>query len=468
MKKLAIVILAAGQGTRMKSEKAKVLHSMLGRAMIHYPLAVAEALKPERVVVVVGVQAEAVKAELAGRKVRFAPQKEQLGTGHAVMAAMPALKGFAGDVMVLYGDSPLLTAETLKALAARHRGTRAAMSLITVNFANPFGYGRIIRDQRGAVREIVEEKDCTPEQRLITESNPGIYIYDLGFLRKALPKIKNRNQQKEYYLTDLLGIAVGAGARVESAQAADPREVLGFNCRWELASAAAIMQERINRAHCEAGVTIESPMTVIIEPDVKIGKDTVIEPGARITGRSVIGAGCVIESCARISDSTIGPGARIKAGSVIEDSFVQFGADIGPMAHLRPGSDIGAHAHLGNFVETKKAKIGAGTKISHLTYVGDAVIGQDVNLGCGFITCNYDGVHKHQTVIEDNVFVGSDTQAVAPLKIGRGAYIGSGSTLTRDIPPGALALTRAPLVIKEGWATKRAASDKKKKSPRGK
>ncbi|HUT53952.1 MAG TPA: bifunctional UDP-N-acetylglucosamine diphosphorylase/glucosamine-1-phosphate N-acetyltransferase GlmU [bacterium] len=463
MKRLAVVVLAAGQGTRMKSERAKVLHPVLGLPMIAYPLAVARALGPERVVVVVGAQADKVKESLQGSGVRFALQKEQKGTAHAVKAALPALRGFAGDVVALYGDSTLLRPETLKQLVRLHRRKKADMTLITADLPDPFGYGRIIRDPNGAILGIVEQKDCTPEQHALTEFNPGIYCYRSDFLKKALPRVRNNNRQKEYYLTDLVEIAVKGGKQVASLKIADAAELMGINTRLELAQAATALRARINQAHCLAGVTIEDPDSAWIEPEVGIGKDTVIERGVRLCGRTTIGPECVIEMNVRIEDSWIRPGARIKAGSVLEECEVGEGTQVGPMAHLRPGSVIGRDARIGNFVETKKARIGNGAKLSHLTYAGDAEIGKNVNIGCGFITCNYDGEKKHKTVIEDDVFVGSDTQTVAPVKIGKGAYIGSGSTITRDVPAGALALTRAPLVIKEGWTQKRKAKKAGKK-----
>jgi bifunctional UDP-N-acetylglucosamine pyrophosphorylase/glucosamine-1-phosphate N-acetyltransferase len=464
MKRLAVVILAAGQGTRMKSKRAKVLHPLMGRPMIAYPIGTAKSLKADRVVVVIGVQGDQVKQALARKRVRFAVQKEQKGTAHAVRAAMPALKGFSGDVVVIYGDGPLLRPETLKKLVALHRRKKADMTLLTVELENPAGYGRIIRNNKGNVTGIVEQKDCTPGQRAIKESNPGIYCYRSDFLKKALPKVKNNNRQKEYYLTDLVQIAVEGGKRVASTKVSDATELIGINSRWEMANAEALLRERINKAHCLAGVTIEDPENTWIEPGVKIGKDAVIERGARICGDTVIGPGCAIEMNVRIEDSVIKKGARIRQGSVIEESEVKEGAQVGPMAHLRPGSVIGKNARIGNFVETKKAIIGDETKASHLTYIGDAQIGKDVNIGCGFITCNYDGEKKWKTIIEDHVFVGSDSQTVAPVRIKKGAYIGSGSTIARDIPAGALAMTRAPLAIKKEWVAKKKAVKTKKSS----
>lgn len=466
MKPLAVVILAAGQGTRMKSDLAKVLHPLLGRPMLAYPLGAARALKPQRTVVVIGVQGDQVRRSFQGdRTLRFAVQKKQKGTAHAVMAAMPSLRGFRGDVLVLYGDTPLITAASLKLLVGAHRRTKAAVSLLTARVEEPFGYGRIIRDHSGRVERIIEEKDCSAREKKIKEINPGFYCYDLGFLKKALPGVGNRNRQKEYYLTDLLEIAVEGGSKVASVLADDPDEIIGVNSRADMAMVGGLLRERINRAHCLAGVTVEDPATTWIEGAVRIGKDTVIEPGARLSGSTVIGAGCVIEMNARIEDSVIGRGVRIKTGSVIEESEVKTGAQVGPMAHLRPGSVIGKDARIGNYVETKKARVGDGSKISHLTYVGDAEVGKNVNIGCGFITCNYDGEKKHLTVIEDDVFVGSDTQTVAPVRIGRGAYIGSGSTITEDVPPGSLALTRPDLVVKKGWAAKKRSVKKTGKKP---
>ena len=462
MSKLAVVILAAGQGTRMKSERVKVLHEILGRPMIDYPAAAAAALSPERIAVVVGVQADLVKKALAGSKVRFALQKEQKGTGHAVLSALPALRGFSGDVLVFYGDGPCLRPETFKSLLIHHRRSRAAMSLLTVDFEDPTGYGRILRDPAGRVIGIIEDKDCTPEQRRWKESNPGIYCYRMDFLKKFLPRIGNNNRQGEYYLTDLVAIAVERGLKLASLKAADPEEFLGVNSRRELAQAERILAERINRGHLANGVTIHRPESVLIGPSVKIAKESVIEPGVMILGETEIKSGAHIEMHARIEDSKIGEGVRIKAGSVIESSVVKARAQVGPMAHLRPGAVIGRNARIGNFVEIKKARIGDETKVSHLTYVGDAEIGKRVNLGCGFITCNYDGEKKWLTVVEDDVFVGSDTQAVAPVKIGKGSYIGSGSTITRDVPPGSLALTRSPQAVKEGWVKKKKAKRKKK------
>ncbi|MFO8055738.1 MAG: bifunctional UDP-N-acetylglucosamine diphosphorylase/glucosamine-1-phosphate N-acetyltransferase GlmU [bacterium] len=464
MKNLAVVILAAGEGKRMKSGRAKVLHPLLGRPMVSYPLKVARSLKPEKTVVVVGVQAEEVKAAIKAKDVSFALQKEQKGTGHALMSAMPALKGFQGDVLVIYGDGPCLRSDTLKELVKLHRKRKAEMSLLTVEMEDPGGYGRILRDEGGRVQGIVEHKDCTPSQRKIKEANPGLYCYRMEFLKDNLKKLGNDNRQKEYYLTDLVEMAVKQGRKVPAAKVGDPCEVLGINSKWELARVEGILKERINQEHCNAGVTIQSPESVHIEPAVKIEADAVIEPGARLSGTTRIGKGAVIEMNTRLTNTVVEEKGRIKTGSVLEDCTVKTGAQVGPMAHIRPGSVIGKEAKIGNFVETKKAHIGEGAKISHLSYVGDADIGRRVNIGCGFITCNYDGTDKWKTVVEDDAFVGSDTQTVAPVTIGKGAYIGSGSTITEDVPPGALSMTRAPQLIKEDWVKKKSAKAGSKKT----
>ncbi len=468
MKNLAVVILAAGEGTRMKSGKAKVLHEVLGRPMVSYPLEVARALRPEKTVVVVGVQANEVKAALRDYEVDFALQKQQKGTGHALMSAMPALQGLDGDVLVFYGDGPCLTADTLKGLIKLHRKRKADMSLLTVELADPSGYGRILRDGSGRVQGIVEHKDCTSSQRSIKEANPGLYCYGAGFLRDNLKRLKNDNRQKEYYLTDLVEMAVKSGLKVASGKVEDPADVLGINSRWELSGVEGVLRERINKGHCLSGVTIQAPETVHIEPGVKIEKDAVIEPGARLCGKTRIGQGAYIEMNTRLTDTEVEANARIKTGSVLEECTIKAGAQIGPMAHIRPGTVVGKDARLGNFVETKKAVIGEGAKISHLSYVGDADIGKRVNLGCGFITCNYDGTDKWKTVVEDDAFVGSDSQTVAPVTIGKGAYIGSGSTITGDVPPGSLSMTRAPQVIKEDWARRKSAGKNQGSSGRKK
>jgi len=467
MSRLAVIILAAGEGKRMKSERPKVLHEILGRPLVDYPVDLALSLGAERVVVVVGVQAEQVKAHLLRRRnprIRFARQRKQLGTGHATLATAPALKGFSGEVLILYGDVPLLTPATIKRLRSTHHKKRAKLSLITARLAEPRGYGRILRDSTGEVLGIVEEADCTPGQRGITEANPGIYLCDAGFLFRMLPQLKKDNRQKEYYLTDLVGLAVAEGVLIATLEAHDPRETFGINSRSQLFQAESVLRTRVNAALMESGVTLEDPERTWIAPGVKIGPDTVIESDVRLLGKSRVGRACVIEAGSRLDDSELGNRVQVLAGSVLESSTVGDDTTIGPMAHLRPGSMVGKRVRIGNFVELKNARVGDDTKAAHLTYLGDARVGKNVNIGCGTITCNYDGVKKSVTVIEDDVFVGSDTQFIAPVKVGKGAYIGSGSTITRNVLPGALAITRAPEKHKPGWAKQRAELKKKEGS----
>jgi len=466
MSKLAVIILAAGQGKRMKSEQPKVLHPVLGRPLVDYPVDLALSLGAERVAVVVGVGADQVRQHILKRrspKIAFALQRKQRGTGHATNAAAPALKGFSGDVLILYGDVPLLTSATIQRLRSAHLKQRAKLSLVTVRLDQPRGYGRILRDKAGQVIGIVEEADCTPAQRAISESNPGIYLGDAGLLFRLLPMLRAENRQKEYYLTDLVGLVVAEGLRIASIEAHDPRETFGVNSRAQLQEAEAALRARVNAALMDGGVTLEDPDRTWIAPSVKIGTDTVIESGVRILGQSRIGKNCVIEQDARLQDAVIGNQVRILAGSVLEQSTVGDRSQIGPLAHLRLGSAVGREARIGAFVQLKNAEIGDGTKAVHLTYLGDAKIGKNVNIGCGTITCNYDGIKKSMTIIEDNAFIGSDTQLIAPVRVGKGAFIGSGSTISRDVAPGALALTRAPEVHKPGWARAREARLRKGK-----
>ncbi len=461
MKSLAAVILAAGESKRMRSRTVKVLHQLLGRSLIDYPVELARSAGADPVVVVLGIQAEEVKKHLREEPVRFAVQKKQLGTGHAVLSARSALKGFNGDVLILYGDVPLLKKDTIRKLIRSHRRKKARLSLLVTHMPDPKGYGRIIRDHSGHLVHIIEEADCAREQRGIKEVNPGIYCADCGWLFQALPRIKSDNRKVEFYLTDLPALSVKSGSEVNTVAVQDFRETLGINTRAHLHRAQVFLGERINARHLESGVTMEDPAHTYIETGVRIGPDTYLEPGVRLTGRTRIGSDCWIQAQARISHSIIEKGVEIRAGSVIEESLVRTGATVGPMAHLRPGSVVGRGAHIGNYVELKKAVVGDGTKAAHLTYLGDARIGRNVNIGCGTITCNYDGEKKWKTVIGDDVFVGSDTQLIAPVRVGRGAYLGSGSTISKDVPPHSLALTRAPQVHKPGWVKRRKKGGKK-------
>ncbi len=460
MKNLASVILAAGKGTRMKSKIPKVLHRVAGSPMLSFPINVLKALKAGRVVVVIGHGAEEVRAEFKEEDISFCVQEEQLGTGHAVMMALKDLKGFEGDVLILSGDVPLITVETIKGLIDLHR-KKAALTLVTTLLEDPNGYGRIVRDEKGAIKRIVEDKDCSPLQKKIKEVNAGIYLASSKFLNGNIKRIGRNNAQGEYYLPDLVDLAVSEGDRVEALVAAEPIEVMGINNRVELSRADAYMRRRVNNSLMLSGVTIVDPGATYIDYGASIGMDTVIYPGARISGESRIGSGCVIEEGARIDASQISDAAIVKSYSVIESSRIGVGSSIGPFAHLRPGSVVGDGAHIGNFVELKKSAIGKGSKANHLSYIGDSIVGEGVNIGAGTITCNYDGVNKHQTTIEDGAFIGSDSQLVAPVKVGKGAYVGSGTTVTRDVPPGALVITRAPEKVIEGWADRKKGKEKK-------
>lgn len=461
MKNLAAILLAAGKGTRMKSKTPKVLHKVAGRPMLFYPVKILNELKAGRVIVVTGFGSGLVRSELAHFSgLRFVDQTEQLGTGHAVLTASKALKGFSGDVLILSGDVPLITSQTVKALVKTHaRGgkKRPAITLITTVLDDPAGYGRIVRDESGAVEAIVEDKDCTREQKKITEVNAGIYLVSSDFLAANIKRLGKLNAQGEYYLTDLVRMASGTGGKVTAITHLDPDEVMGINNRVELARAERLMRWRISESLMLSGVTVTDPSNTYIDEGVNIGPDTTIRPGVRLSGRTSIGADCLIEEGAVIADSIVKDGSIVKSYSVIESSSIGAGVSIGPFARLRPGNTVGDGAKIGNFVEVKKSVIGKGVKAGHLSYLGDSVIGDDVNIGAGTITCNYDGFKKHRTNIEEGAFIGSDSQLVAPVTIGKGAYVGSGTTVTKDVPPGALIVTRAKEKVVEGWAARKKA-----------
>ncbi len=452
MKGLAIVILAAGLGTRMKSSIVKVLHPLAGRPMLLYALDGVLSLKPEKAVVVLGHQADEV-AKVLPEGVTTAIQKEQLGTAHAVMAGLLRLKGFSGTLMVVSGDAPLLGAETFKRLITRHRSAHADVSVLTARLDDPTGYGRIIRDGKDISR-IVEQKDASQAERAITEINTGTYCFEAGALRAAIKQVRSDNAQKEFYLTDIAAIVSGRGGKVIGVLTDKPEEALGINSRADLAGAEKTLRQRINTRLMESGVTILDPEATYIEAGAIIGRDTVIHPGNFIAGNTVIGEGCVLLPGNLISDSTLKDKVVVKGYSIITHSSVDEGASVGPFSHLRPGSRVGKNARVGNFVELKKTLMAEGAKASHLSYLGDAVIGRRVNIGAGTITCNYDGFDKFQTVIEDDVFVGSDTQFVAPVRVGRGAVIAAGTTVTEDVPGDSLAIARTPQTNRANWAKK--------------
>ncbi len=450
--KTACLILAAGKSTRMRSERVKVLHPVCGRAMIDYPVDLALKRGYDPVVVVVGHQADAVENHLAARadpRLRFVLQEPQLGTGHAVMVAREALKGVRGKLAILYGDMPLLTGRDLGAL--ERAGRDAAVAFLTCRLSDPRRYGRVVRGGDGRVERIVEFKDASRAQRGIDEINTGIYLVDCPWVFKMLDSVDQDNAQGEYYLTDLVHLARQADKRVVGRQV-DPESVIGVNDRIELARLERAMRLRLVEALMAKGVTVQDPQTTFIGPDVRVGTDSVILAGCHLAGRVVIGKGCQIGPGVVADDVRIADGAQVRAYSVLEDCRVGPRAQIGPFARLRPGTEVGADAKVGNFVEAKKTKLGKGAKASHLTYLGDADVGPDVNVGAGTITCNYDGVNKHPTRIGAGAFIGSDTQLVAPVTVGKEAYVGAGTTVTRDVPDGALAVSRTRQRNYEGYA----------------
>ncbi|MEI6305294.1 MAG: bifunctional UDP-N-acetylglucosamine diphosphorylase/glucosamine-1-phosphate N-acetyltransferase GlmU [Deltaproteobacteria bacterium] len=453
---IAAVILAAGKGTRMKSRLVKVLHPAAGRPMVAWPVDAARFAGAEPIVLVVGQQGEAVVDYFKDSDdILTAWQKEQLGTGHAVACCRDALAGFKGTVLILCGDTPLLRTETLVNLTEFHRSGNAAITMLTAVLDNPSGYGRVVRDRSGGVVRIVEQKDASQAELEIHEINSGIYCIESDFLFANIDGIGRANAQNEYYLTDLLAVAVTKGFKCLAMPVESPEEILGVNDRLQLAEAGHILRRRINRDLMLSGVTLIAPDQTYIDYGVVISPDTAIHPNCHITGNTVIGSSCIIETGVFISDCNIGKGCHIKAGSVLEGAELHEDVSVGPMAHLRPGTLLHNHVKIGNFVETKKAVVGEGSKASHLTYLGDAEIGRDVNIGCGTITCNYDGVHKHRTIIGDGVFIGSDVQLVAPVTVGSNSLVAAGTTVTVDVPPDSLAIARVPQSNKEGWRLKK-------------
>ena len=450
-----VVVLAAGQGTRMKSRLPKVLHSVPGGTLIDRVLKTAATLSPETVTVVVGHGAEAIRSHLAGRPgVQFALQEPQLGTAHALLQAAPLLTGRTGTLVLLSGDVPLLSAATLLGLVAAHRGARATATVVTATVERPYGYGRIVR-VHGRIARIVEERDASPAERLIKEINSGIYAFDVVPLFEALRGVASQNAQGEYYLTDLVAIYRRRKLPVEAFLVDNPHEVRGVNSRTELAEVSRLVRQKKNEELMASGVTLIDPAATYIDPDVEIGADTVIHPGVMIEGRTRIGVACEIQGHVRIADATIGDSVTIKNFSLILGARVENGAAVGPFAHLRPESVVGEGAKVGNFVELKKTILGARSKANHLSYLGDATIGTNVNVGAGTITCNYDGTHKHETVIEDGAFIGSDTQLIAPVRIGKGAYVAAGSSITSDVPAGSLGIARGRQTNVDDWVARR-------------
>ncbi|NLZ38909.1 MAG: bifunctional UDP-N-acetylglucosamine diphosphorylase/glucosamine-1-phosphate N-acetyltransferase GlmU [Firmicutes bacterium] len=444
----AAIILAAGEGKRMQSDLPKVLHSICGCSMVKHVLNAVSSVCANKIVVV-GYRGEQVKAAL-GDSVQYAEQKQQLGTGHAVMQAVPLLPE-KGLVVIACGDTPLLEAATIEKLLADYQQSQAAAAILTAVVPDPFGYGRIVRDDKGQVRKIVEERDATDRERSIREINTGTYIFDVAALKESLANIGNNNAQGEYYLTDCIAYLIAQKKPVITSLLADYREAMGVNDRCQLAKVQAIMQSRINNKLMANGVTLVDPQTTYVDANVVVGRDTVIMPNTILRGATRIGKGCEIGPNTELIDCQVGNGVSIRhsvaTGSVLED-----GVKVGPFAHLRPETVLRQGAKIGDFVEIKKSQIGENTKVAHLTYIGDAQIGNGVNMGGGIIVVNYDGRQKHKTIIEDGAFVGCNTNLVAPVTIGEGAFVAAGSTITKDVPAGSLALARALQVNKEGLA----------------
>lgn len=462
MQELGVILLAAGQGTRMKSALPKVLHPLGGKPLFLHALGTAQRLKPEPVAVIVGHGAETVRQAYLGSDVDWRVQEQQLGTGHAVLCAKAAFDDFSGDVLILSGDVPLIRETTLRAMVEHHRSARAALTLLTAALDNPKGYGRILRAGDGKITGTVEEKDASAEQRQIREVNAGVYVASAPFLFAALSSVKNNNQQGEYYLPDIVAIGLAQGKVIATVQVDDPREMMGVNTREDLAFMEKTLRESINKKWLLAGVTLKDPDTTYIDEGVTIGKDTVIGPNTQLRGKTVIGARCHIDGSAFITDAEIGDDVHIRFSVVMASCRVEQGAIIGPFAHLRPGTVLGPNVHIGNFVEAKEAKLGAGTKANHLTYLGDVTIGRDTNIGAGTITCNYDGFQKYQSKIGDRVQVGSDTTLVAPITLGDDVYVATASTVRHDIPAGALVFNQREEKIREGW------TEQKRKQMKGK
>jgi bifunctional UDP-N-acetylglucosamine pyrophosphorylase / glucosamine-1-phosphate N-acetyltransferase len=452
--RIAVAIMAAGKGTRLKSKHPKVLHEVGGKPLLTHVIKAATQVVPAHAVyAIIGHEADRVRQAVADTGVNFVLQEPQCGTGHALLVSREALDHY-DHVIVLSGDAPLITPQTIQRLRDFHLAKKAAMTLLAAELENPTGYGRVVRGKPASdeVKDIVEEKAANSAQRKIREINSGFYVFDTKSLFGNIDKLRTDNPHREFYLTDMADVLTKARRKVVAFKTTDPSEILGSNTRAEMAE----LDTRVRMAKCHQlmaeGVTIFYPQTCVIDSDVEVGVDTTIEPFVQILGKTRIGSDCRIRSYSVVSDSEIGDGVLVRPGSIVDGARVGKSAVIGPCSHLRPGSEIGEGAHVGNFVETKKVRMGKGSKANHLTYLGDAEIGEDVNVGAGTITCNYDGSHKHRTVIEDGAFIGSDATLVAPVRVGRGAYVGAGSCITDDVPAESLAVGRARQTIKEGWA----------------
>lgn len=456
MNRLLLLILAAGKGTRLKSSLPKVLHILAGKSLIEHVIEASRPLEPSQTIVVVGHESERVRAQLAGLpELFFLEQVPQLGTGHAVQLAVPVMKQHQGAVLILSGDVPLISTTTLQKLIRTHDDTGSSVTLLSTLLEDPTGYGRVLRNSHGSVERIIEQKDANAQEQALKEINAGIYCFNIHDLCEVIGLLSADNSQEEYYLTDCIALLRERNKRISAAVCEDPAEVSGINTRLDLARLERIVIDRKLQQLMADGVTILDPASTHVTPDVRVGSDTTLYPNVFLEKGSIIGSGCQIYPNVRISRSVLEDNVLVLDCSVISESHIQSHAQIGPFAHLRPQSKIGRKVRIGNFVETKNTQIGDDSKASHLSYLGDTEVGEDVNIGAGTITCNYDGVTKHKTIIKDRVFVGSDSQLIAPVTIHEGAYIAAGSSITDEVPPGSLAIARARQVIKENWAKKK-------------
>jgi bifunctional UDP-N-acetylglucosamine pyrophosphorylase/glucosamine-1-phosphate N-acetyltransferase len=451
MNDIGVIVLAAGQGTRMKSDIPKVLHHLGGTPLFLHVLRAAQQLQPSRIAVIVGHGATAVQQAHSADNLCWAIQEKQLGTAHAVLCAEPTFHGFKGDILILSGDVPLIRMSTLERLVDHHRRQQAAVTLLTANLEDPKGYGRIVRDDKQHIVRIVEEKDASDLQKQIREVNAGIYVVAAPFLFSGLSRVNDQNRQREYYLPDIVAITVREHRTLANLQVDDPREMMGINTREELARMEKSLQEEINRKWMAQGVTLKDPATTYIEEGATIGKDTVIGPNTHLCGTTVIGERCHIDGSAYLTDANLGDEVHLRFSVVLSSCRVASGAIIGPFAHLRPGTELGRNVHIGNFVEAKEAKLGDGTKANHLTYLGDVTIGRDSNIGAGTITCNYDGFQKYKSKIGDRVQVGSDSTLIAPISLGDDVYVATATTVRHDVPDGALVFNDRQERLREGW-----------------
>jgi len=469
LRDFSVVILAAGKGTRLRSNLAKVLHRAGGRTLVEHVVQACQRLKPSAVVAVVGYQAEQVAGVVSRLGVRTVMQQPQRGTGHAMLVARRALAARAKCAIVVPGDAPLVRTETLAALARAHQESGAAATILSAEVANPSGYGRIVRGEDGSVTAIVEDSALSADQHGINEINSSIYAFTLAKLWPCLARLRPSNVHRELYLTDAIGLLRQQGELVVAQLAADADEVLGCNTRADLSAVDVVFRRRKRADLMKEGVTIQLPETVLVDPEVTVGVDTVLGPGVQLLGRTRIGAACTIQTGSVITDSVLDDGVTVKPYCFINASRLAAGTQVGPFAHLRIDARLMKNAHVGNFVEVKKSVLGEGVKAMHLTYLGDARVGDETNVGAGTITCNYDGVQKHPTTIGRRVFIGSDSALVAPVRVGDGAYVGAGSVITENVPPGALALGRGRQVNKPDWANARrramAAEAKQAKRP---